>query len=68
MGRSPKEARMLNYLRFWLGSLRQDDEGQTLVEYALILVLVSLGSIVALEALGGQISAVFDEIVTDLGF
>jgi Flp pilus assembly pilin Flp len=57
---------MLNSLWIWLDSLRREDEGQTLVEYALILVLVSLGSIVALEALGGQISDVFDTIVTDL--
>jgi len=67
MGRSPKEARMLNYLRFWVDSLRRDDEGQTLVEYALILVLVSLAAIGALTALGGSIEGVFDTIVSDLG-
>jgi pilus assembly protein Flp/PilA len=37
-------------------------EGQGMVEYALILVLVSVVAIVALMAVGGQISTVFNNI------
>lgn len=37
-------------------------EGQGLVEYALILVLVALVVIAALILLGGRISGVFDSI------
>jgi pilus assembly protein Flp/PilA len=40
----------------------EDDKGQGLVEYALIIALVAIVVIVALMVLGGQIAAVFDEI------
>jgi pilus assembly protein Flp/PilA len=39
-----------------------EEEGQGLVEYALIIVLVSIVSMVALRALGVQIGAIFDRI------
>ena len=38
------------------------EEGQGLVEYALIIVLVAIVVIVALTALGAQVDAVFEEI------
>ena len=38
------------------------DEGQTLVEYSLILALVSIGSIAVLLALSGKINDVFTTI------
>jgi Flp pilus assembly pilin Flp len=41
-------------------------EGQTLVEYSLILAMVSIGSIAVLLALSGKINAVFDQISTAL--
>jgi pilus assembly protein Flp/PilA len=44
-----------------------DDEGQGLAEYALILVLVSIVAVGALTALGGQITTVFSTITTNLG-
>jgi pilus assembly protein Flp/PilA len=44
----------------------QNEEGQGLVEYALIIVLVSIAVIVALTALGTNISTVFSTIVTSL--
>jgi pilus assembly protein Flp/PilA len=40
----------------------EDDKGQGLVEYALIIALIAIVAIVALMVLGGQIAAVFDEI------
>jgi len=42
------------------------EEGQTLSEYALILVLVVVVVIVVLGLLGGQIQAVFTQIVNAL--
>jgi pilus assembly protein Flp/PilA len=42
------------------------EEGQTLVEYALIIALVSVVLVVALEALAGGIGAVFSDIQTEL--
>jgi Flp pilus assembly pilin Flp len=49
-----------------LGSLRDREEGQAMVEYALILFLVSVVSIAILTTLGGKVSSVFNEIVDDI--
>lgn len=46
--------------------LRREEEGQTLVEYGLILVLVSLAVIVLLTALGVDIKGVFQDSSTEL--
>lgn len=40
--------------------------GQGLVEYALILVLVAVGVVIALSALGGKIQGVFQQITSQL--
>jgi pilus assembly protein Flp/PilA len=42
------------------------DWGQGLVEYALILVLVAIGTIVVLGTLGGSVSHVFQQVVDEL--
>ena len=44
----------------------QDEEGQGLVEYALIIVLVSIACIITLSALGVQIGGVFTSITGTL--
>ena len=46
--------------------LREREEGQALVEYALILALVSLAAVAALTLLGGKINNVFTEINSKL--
>jgi len=46
---------------------RRSDSGQGLVEYALLLVLVAVVSIVVLAVMGPSISNVYCEIVTTLG-
>jgi len=43
------------------------EEGQGLVEYALILVLVSIAVIIILGILGDQVGDVFSRIVSALG-
>ena len=55
-------------MRAWatLIDARDQEEGQTLVEYALILALVSIGTIAALLALTGKINDVFQEITDAL--
>ena len=50
----------------WLSTLEREEEGQGLVEYALILVLVSIAAIVALTALGGKLSPIFNKVATAL--
>jgi len=56
------------FLRAWATLLdaRDQEEGQTLVEYALILALVSIGTIAALLALTGKINDVFNQVITAL--
>jgi len=43
------------------------EKAQGLVEYALIIVLVSIVVIIALGLLGGQVNTVFENITTELG-
>jgi len=45
----------------------QQEEGQGLIEYALIILLISIAVIVVLGLLGGQIDNVFNNITTILG-
>ena len=47
-------------------SSNRGEKGQGMVEYALILVLVSIVVIVILLTMGGQISNVFSNVVTAL--
>ena len=49
-----------------LNSTREREEGQAMVEYALILFLVSIVSIAVLTSLGTKVSSVFNEIVQDI--
>jgi pilus assembly protein Flp/PilA len=57
---------MLPYVIAWLSKFEREEEGQGLVEYALIIFLVSIASILALTALGGAVSDVFNQIVAAL--
>lgn len=57
---------MLSQFMLWLGSLGVSEEGQGLVEYALIIVLVSIAVIVVLGLLGVRLDAIFDQIIAGL--
>jgi pilus assembly protein Flp/PilA len=60
---------MLNvYLRIrnYVEGLLHKEEGQTLTEYALILVLIAIVVIAVLLILGEQISTVFSRVVSGL--
>jgi pilus assembly protein Flp/PilA len=60
------EMQMLS-LYMKLRSLTTRQEGQGMVEYALILVLVSIVVIVILLTMGNQIKNVFSNVVAALG-
>jgi pilus assembly protein Flp/PilA len=53
---------LYSHLVAWLSKFDREDEGQGLVEYALIIFLVSIASILALTALGGKVAGVFTQI------
>lgn len=53
---------MMDHLkRLW-----QEEEGQDLVEYGLLLFLLALTAIAALRSVGSSVSAVFNSAATSL--
>jgi Flp pilus assembly pilin Flp len=56
---------MIQLLARGLYLLRFDEEGQTLVEYALILVLVSTAAFTILSAIGAYPAHVFASVNAD---
>ncbi len=49
-----------------IARLSNDEEGQGLAEYALILALIAIVAIVALLFLGGQVSAILNTVGTSI--
>jgi Flp pilus assembly pilin Flp len=49
-----------------LASLRDGEQGQAMVEYALILALVSVAAVGILKSLGTSVSSIFSSINADL--
>jgi pilus assembly protein Flp/PilA len=67
---APREISLNSLFRSHLEALRgrlTDDEGQGMVEYALILVLLAVVVIVVLVLLGNQVKNVFRNISTGVG-
>jgi pilus assembly protein Flp/PilA len=44
----------------------RDEEGQDLIEYALLAALIALGAVTAMTATGGSVNSVFGNIKTKL--
>jgi pilus assembly protein Flp/PilA len=55
-------------IRMYLAAkaLRDREEGQAMVEYALILSLVSVAAVAVLTLIGGKVSSIFSTINADL--
>ena len=49
-----------------LRSLVGREEGQDLVEYAMLVALIALFCVVAVTAAGGRVAAIFDAIVAQI--
>ena len=58
--------RLLNEALLRVMTWARRDEGQTLVEYALIVGLVSVAAIVIMITMGTEIQTVFNKITTRL--
>jgi pilus assembly protein Flp/PilA len=54
---------LINYVK----SFARQDEGQDLLEYALLVALIALVAIVAVTAAGNTVSDIFTEIAGQLG-
>jgi Flp pilus assembly pilin Flp len=50
------------FVRSLLATLRSDEKGQGLAEYALILALITIVAIIALIFLGGQVSSILSTV------
>ena len=57
-----KEVANVPMLTALIATVRYDDEGQGLAEYALILALIAIVAIIALLFLGGQISGILNQV------
>ena len=44
----------------------KDEKGASMVEYALLVVLIAIVALVAVSLAGDEVSAVFSEIATEL--
>ena len=55
-------------IRMYLAAkaLQEREEGQAMVEYALILALVSVAAVTILTTLGGSVSKIFSSINSDI--
>jgi len=55
-------------MRMYLAAkaLRDGEDGQAMVEYALILALVSVAAVTILSTIGGNVSNIFNSINLDL--
>jgi pilus assembly protein Flp/PilA len=58
--------RLLNEALLRVMTWARRDEGQTLVEYALIIALISIAAIAVMVLLGGKISSTFTNITGHL--
>ena len=47
-------------------AVRNEQDGQTLVEYALIIAIIAIGAIVALGVLSGEINNLFGRTANEL--
>ena len=57
---------MLQFISTLLAHVRRDEEGQTLVEYGLLLALIAIIVIVALLFLGPIVSQLFSNVAENL--
>ena len=69
----PRRRRIVDMLRslptrayLALAEARDREEGQAMVEYALLLFLIAVVSIAVLTLLGHRVSSLFNEIITDI--
>ena len=49
-------------MRTWLSRLVREDEGQDLIEYALLAALIALAATLAMQALGTGVNGLFNKV------
>jgi pilus assembly protein Flp/PilA len=56
----------MNRLMSYVKSFVREDEGQDLLEYALLVALIALVAVVAVTAAGGSVRTIFENIAAAL--
>lgn len=51
----------------WIAGIREDESGQTLVEYAFIIAIIGLGLIAALFFIQGGLETIFRDSGNEIG-
>ncbi len=54
------------HLAVQFGDLKDREDGQGMIEYALLAALISIIAIVAITAVGGRVNVIFGEILDAL--
>ena len=57
---------LFNYLRTYLRAFVSNDEGQDLLEYALLVALIAIVCIIAVGTTGTNVNAIFTRIGEEL--
>lgn len=57
---------LITYLRAYLRTLRSDDSGQDLLEYALLVALIALVCVGVVTQAGGGVQNIFGRIAGEL--
>jgi pilus assembly protein Flp/PilA len=57
---------LFTYLRTYLRSFVRNEEGQDLLEYALLVALIAIVCVAAVTTAGENVDAIFTQIGTDL--
>ena len=59
---------MISQFLLWLKTfVITDEEGQGIIEYALLAVFISIVAIVVLRLIGPQVTAIYTNVLTALG-
>ncbi len=57
---------LFTFIQTWLASRHDEERGATAVEYGLMVALIAVAIIVAVTALGGKLSGLFQSIADAL--
>lgn len=57
----------MSQLVAFVNKFARNEEGQDLLEYALLVALIALVALAAVAAAGGAVSAIFTDIANQLG-
>lgn len=50
-----------------LARIRKDEDGQSMIEYALLAFLIAIAAVVLLSVIGVDIAEIFDDVENNLG-